>query len=1081
MAQNSNLVLQLLITAKDDATAAFGKIFGFLDKTTSATANLIRAQFTDLFGGGLTGAIEFEAQLDKVQAKGGYTGAVMATLKKAAEDIGAQFGISGTEAAQGMESLAAAGLNAEQVMQTLPTVLNLAKAEALSFDAASALVANSLTTVGLGFDQAARLADVLTQAANESTTSASAVGKALETAGGIARASALDLEQTVAALTALAKGGIEGERAGTALAAILTQLLNPASSASKELNKLDITSRDLGTVIGELASRGDGANAAILAFGETAGPGLRALIGQGQGALTELETSMRGAGGAAGHAAEQMGGNLKTALSGLESAWESVKTALLEPVLEPLAKAANDASTALNTNLREGALLPVQAAIKAFVENSIQFAREFITSFDFKGVVAGLQELARQSADAFTAIGDYGGKAANIVQIAWNGVTATVRSIGAAMTEITASVVATLANIEEAASTVGLGSVERANALRQKAIEMQATAKELLANARQDASELGAAYDRLTTNANAASTAQQNLKDALPVAELLTLTKTLADYQGIAERANAQSAQAAKDLEAGKISAQEYGVKLLAAAEANQELADATKATAQATILGKEALDGQLNTLLQTAQADAERAEAQDAVRQSVRNLIQAEIELAQVKGDTVEVTRLQNRLADTEIEQAREVAAEKEKEAASLRAQLANRQAYRDSLKATNADLEQEIQLLIARTNAANGDAAAAQKQVEALETRKNTQKDITDTTKETTQATEENTAADEENVKVKDNVTVMYANMINYLNGARERTSALSKVTGLYFEAVLQGTLKQQGLQGAFASSTEAMNAFLNAGSSGSDKIADWTRKLTDATAAANYFERELLTTVNMMDTVETAIAGAENQASAMFYEQAIAAETLRLKLDDLINDPKASMHALNQAARTTAGGFNFIDEEDLSGLRSAIEGVNDKLREMQEITQTARERLAELNAEILEESGQDQKAALLRQQIDYQQQLAEIERQRTEAQNAGNQELLRLLTEQEKKLRTLNELKTANIQADAEAASQQTRSEPRTATATPDRGGGLASSERTYNLNLTVGNQTLRTTTTTDPAGFLAAIETAKRSAS
>ena len=313
MAQNSNLILQLLITAKDDATAAFGKIFGFLDKTTSATANLIRAQFTDLFGGGLTGAIEFEAQLDKVQAKGGYTGAGMATLKKAAEDIGAQFGISGTEAAQGMESLAAAGLNAEQVMQTLPTVLNLAKAEALSFDAASALVANSLTTVGLGFDQAARLADVLTQAANESTTSASAVGKALETAGGIARASALDLEQTVAALTALAKGGIEGERAGTALAAILTQLLNPASSASKALNDLGITSRDLGTVIGELESRGDGAETAILAFGETAGPGLRALIGQGQGALTQLETAMRGAEGAAGNAAKQMGGNLKTA------------------------------------------------------------------------------------------------------------------------------------------------------------------------------------------------------------------------------------------------------------------------------------------------------------------------------------------------------------------------------------------------------------------------------------------------------------------------------------------------------------------------------------------------------------------------------------------------------------------------------------------------------------------------------------------------------------------------------------------------------------------------------------------------
>jgi TP901 family phage tail tape measure protein len=1041
MAAPSNLVLQLLITAKDNATAAFSSLFGFLDNKASVVADKVRAAFTNLFGGGVEGAIEFEAQLDKVQAKGSYTAAVMATLKKSAEDIGAQFGISGTEAAQGMESLAAAGLNAEQVIQTLPTVLSLAKAEALSFDAASALVANSLTTVGLGFDQAARLADVLTQAANESTTSASAVGKALETAGGIARASALDLEQTVAALTALAKGGIEGERAGTALAAILTQLLNPASAASKALDALGITSRDLGTVIGELESRGAGANTAILAFLETAGPGLRALIGQGQGALTELETSMRGAAGAAGNAAEQMGGNLKTALSGLQAAWESVKTALLEPVLEPLAKAANDASTALNTNLREGALKPVQAAIKTFVEQSVQFAREFITSFDFKDVAASLQSLASNAASSFTAISDYGGKAANTVQIAWNGVTGTVKAISAAMLEVAAGIATALANIEEAASKVGLGSVERATALQEKANALKDTARELRESARQDADELFGAYGRLNTSVDATAKAQQNLKAALPVAELQTLTKTLDDYRGIAERANQQSAQAAKAFEAGKISAQDYGAKILAAAEASQELANQIQATATATTFGKEALAAQLLTLLQTAEANAELADAQDAVRQSALNLIQAEIDLARAKGDTAEVTRLLKTLADTEIEQARAVAAEKEKEASSLREQLANRLAYRASLDATNAALEQEIQLLVARTNAANGDVAAAQKQVETLEAKKTKQKETTDASKENTGATKENSEATKENAQATDDaakssggLAAVVGSLIDYW---REQTATLSEATKALFE--LKAGLSK-GID---------ISLFGNM----SDEAVKATKEIEKANAMIEALDNQMAFSTGTVGYFMDKVQKAGNEATKAYYEQKLAAESLEASINQVgvsavtrFGSTAAAAKTLTQDVEKAIGSFDLLNDQDLDQLRSALDSANDKLREMKEATEDARTRLAELNAELLEAQGLDQKAELLRQQIDYQQTLAEIEAQRREAELMGNRELVTILNEQQAALEKINRAKIANIRADADTRSTTDR--------TTSSGSTASSGGATLNVSVNAG---------------------------
>jgi len=147
-----NLVLQLLITAKDQATSVFGKVFSYLDDKTKVIATSVRETFTGLFSGGMDGAVEFEAQLDKVQAKGSLTEAQLAELRQVAVDLGAKFGISGTEAAQGMESLAAAGLKTKDIIAALPSVLALAKVEAISMDDASAKLVNSLTAVGLGFD-----------------------------------------------------------------------------------------------------------------------------------------------------------------------------------------------------------------------------------------------------------------------------------------------------------------------------------------------------------------------------------------------------------------------------------------------------------------------------------------------------------------------------------------------------------------------------------------------------------------------------------------------------------------------------------------------------------------------------------------------------------------------------------------------------------------------------------------------------------------------------------------------------------------------------------------------------------------
>lgn len=335
-----------MITARDEASAVFGRVRDSISDVVKSA--LAFAGVTLGLQDAVQAAADFEEQLNKVAVKGGYTAAQMAELTAGVERIAAEFGVTGTEAAQGMEVLAAAGLSAADAIKTLPQVLALARMEGLSLDEAATKLSDSLSVMGLGFEEAGRMADVLAKGANLTTTSAAGLAEALSRAGGMAKAAGLDLEQTVAALDLLAKNGIKGSEAGTSLAAILTQLLNPASAASQELTALGITSRDLGDVLAGLKNAGADSSQAILAFGETAGPGLRALVREGAQGLNDYTGQLRDLDGDALKASQTLSGNFNSAVKALSAAWDTLVRQLAAPVLAPLTDGLRAASSALS-------------------------------------------------------------------------------------------------------------------------------------------------------------------------------------------------------------------------------------------------------------------------------------------------------------------------------------------------------------------------------------------------------------------------------------------------------------------------------------------------------------------------------------------------------------------------------------------------------------------------------------------------------------------------------------------------------------------------------------------------------------
>lgn len=765
---NRNLALELLITAKDTASTVIAKAFRFLDRTTSATANLIREKFTDLFGGGVRGAADFEAQLDRVAAKGGYAADQMRQVSGQVRSIAAQFGISSTEAAKGMESLAAAGLSAKDAIGALPQVLALAASEQISADAAAQKLVDSLSIMGLGFEQAGRMADVLAKGANITTSTAAQLAESLSEAGGTARAAGMDLEYTVAALDLLHKNGIKGSEAGTALKGILVQLLDPTSQASKELDKLGISSRDLGTVLQALKDKGGEANGAILAFGQEAGPGLRALINEGQAALDGYTLQLKNAEGAAADAAEQMGGNLKTAWASMTSAWESLKAASIDPLLEPIAKQVTSLSKAFQGAVEGGAIQKLQGLVKEFGTGIAAHIESAIQSFDFKAAADKVTEFAEGASGQFGKVEGAAKATAGSVQVAFNAITASVRGNLSLIIGGIGYLFEALSTIEQQAAKVGLGTLERANELAAKAQAAKETAAAVLADAAQDIDDLSAGADKAAAGISQIGQAAEQTKakvDAIEppklgdAVESESIKKTLADYANALDRAKiAQKAasEAAKDAEANylllgdavdkghdkqrafEIATQKNADAQNALKEANANLAATqTEYTAEMQRSLRE-IDNESVAVTKNITSKQELfAKNQERLRQE-REVIQVSIQaaqaavteadaarrLAQAKGDQQAIAEANVKVAQAELAALIAQHAEQEKEleyyrniAARIADLISRKEVLNDKEQAELAALQQKYPAINQTVAAREKDIAATNLQIQAQE----------------------------------------------------------------------------------------------------------------------------------------------------------------------------------------------------------------------------------------------------------------------------------------------------------------------------------------------------------------------------
>lgn len=461
--------IEILINAKDNASAAFDALVTKVAAVGAAiTAYLGISTFVD----SVKGAANLEQALSRVQAATGATGKEMADLRAAAEQAGATTKFTSTEAAGALENLAKAGLNSKDAIATLPAVMALAQAGDIQLATASEYVTKAVMGMGLAFTDAGRVSDVLAKGANATNTSVEGLAQALSYAAPVANSLGLSLESTVAIIGKFADAGIDASRAGTALNSILSQFADPASKFRNELAAAGITTGNFEKALHQLAAAGPAGSKAINAVGMEAGPALRALLNQGMGALDGLTTELKNAGGSAAATAAVMQNNLNGALTGLGSAWDTLKNALGTPVLPVLKDGVEQLAGALRSAVADGTVGKFGEAIASAFQAGIKWVREFLATVDFNKVMADLRGFADRTGETFTQIGVYATNAGNTVQLAYgvmsagvNAVLTAIYGIGSVFAEVAASFMEGVAMLRDGLATVTFGELSKSFAL----------------------------------------------------------------------------------------------------------------------------------------------------------------------------------------------------------------------------------------------------------------------------------------------------------------------------------------------------------------------------------------------------------------------------------------------------------------------------------------------------------------------------------------------------------------------------------------------------------------------------------------
>lgn len=213
-------------------TAEFKKGINSVKKQLKGLGTFIKSAFSvgslALFGkAAVQAGKDFEDAMARVRAVSDASTGDFKAMNEEARKLGSTTIYSATEAANALEFLTRNGLSAKDATTALSHVLKLAQANAIDLATAADIVTNTLNMFGASVDEAGHFNDVLSTTAAHSATNVLELYDALVNAAPAAHVLGFSIEETSAAVGALANLGVKGANAGTALRMAFVKMSDP--------------------------------------------------------------------------------------------------------------------------------------------------------------------------------------------------------------------------------------------------------------------------------------------------------------------------------------------------------------------------------------------------------------------------------------------------------------------------------------------------------------------------------------------------------------------------------------------------------------------------------------------------------------------------------------------------------------------------------------------------------------------------------------------------------------------------------------------------------------------------------------
>lgn len=168
----------------------------------------------------------------------------MELLSNQAKQLGASTAFSASQAAEGQIFLAKAGFQTNQIIATMPSLLDLASASGTELGRTSDILSDLLGAFGMKAEESGKLADVMAAATSSANVDMETLFETLKVAAPIGVAAGQSMEGITTATALLGNVGIKGSMAGTALKNSFVNLASPAAKGSKMLKELGIATSD---------------------------------------------------------------------------------------------------------------------------------------------------------------------------------------------------------------------------------------------------------------------------------------------------------------------------------------------------------------------------------------------------------------------------------------------------------------------------------------------------------------------------------------------------------------------------------------------------------------------------------------------------------------------------------------------------------------------------------------------------------------------------------------------------------------------------------------------------------------------